>query len=410
MKHTSMWIVLLLFFCVVVLIQVELIKHSSPATAACECPEPTPCPPTLPPVDGGECKIPPPPPVAAEEHSNKKPQQQEDGSGHSDKKGGKPPFKMQIVVFTYDRLDGLRRLMDSLVAADYSGHEGFVSCTIYFDYPKGNGLRVKGGVGDSTKKYLDELAWPHGELRIHRRQINTGLKKTILEGWYPATMEEVASFFEDDIEVAPLWFQWVREAMAHYAPPSAAAPGEIAPVDSKMLGLSLFRPIHDELSGSGCVVSNGNRPFALQQPCSWGAVYFPRPWRTFRNWYDEHSLKEPLLSDPEDSGLQPTSNTWASKSSWKKYLIKLMWERGWYMVYPNFPNRWVLSTNHLMKGEHPTPSKKLFELPLAPSSCKKEDFFHSFPELGEMEAYDVMFRKASEGVRGLPNYNKKHTV
>lgn len=47
----------------------------------------------------------------------------------------------------------------------------------------------------------------------------------------------------------------------------------------RLIGLSLYRPIHDELNSRGIHVANNNDPFVFQSPCSWGAVYFPGPWR-----------------------------------------------------------------------------------------------------------------------------------
>src|SRR5262249_7909728 len=138
---------------------------------------------------------------------------------------------------------------------------------------------------------------------------------------------------------SPLWYRWVDKALHSYQ--LADAPVR----DEKLLGLALFRPIHDELSGKGCIVSNDNNPFALQQPCSWGAVYFPHQWRYFRDWY--YAGVDPLVSDENDNYTRrASSNTWDHKSSWKKYLIQLMYDSGWYMLYPNLPDSLVLSTNH----------------------------------------------------------------
>jgi hypothetical protein len=315
-------------------------------------------------------------------------------------------YHMRIVVFTYRRLAGLKRLLTSLSSAWYMGHD--VSLTIFLDFPK-KGSSVRDD--DGTRKFVSSYKWPHGRLTVHRRLANAGLKKTIMESWYPsADSDEVTAFFEDDIEVSPLWYSWAMAALAKYA-------NKNSPQPEGLLGISLFRPIHDELSGRSCKLGSDTPVFALQQPCSWGAVFLPGPWRAFRDWYDDFTSKGDqdalvALSD----GSEPTSNTWDRHSSWKKYLIKVMVERGWYMVYPNPPDQTVLSTNHLMKGEHPLPNRKLFELPLLnPSSPSAMTFLGGavsegnalaafdrlLPPLAAMKAFDVMFRSV-DGLSNLP--------
>lgn len=339
-------------------------------------------------------------------------------------------YRLVVHVFTYCRLAGLERLLKSLAGADYNGDT--VALRVFIDHPKKNAKPRDTADHRTTLKFLDSLRWAHGPLTLHRRQANAGLKRSIIEAWYPASMDEAGAFFEDDIEVSPLWYVWATRALAEYAPPPPAPADDATAADDntearhghggaahrakpgskhagKLLGVSLFRPIHDELSGHGCVVANDFSPFALQQPCSWGAVYLPGPWRRFRGWYDAHASEPAELRDDNDPRIDPSSNTWPSESSWKKYLIKLMYESGWFMVYPNLPGRMVLSTNHLMKGEHNLPPRKLFELPLltdrrvddiADADARRS--MSQFPPLDEMLAFDVMFH-AVQTVGALPN-------
>lgn len=305
-----------------------------------------------------------------------------------------------IIVFTYNRLNGLRTLMTSLKNADYNGRTD-IKLHLFLDYPK-----KPDTVLDGTRAYVSDFDWPHGPYEVHRRLANAGLKRTIMESWYPVHDNEVAAFFEDDIEVSPAWFTWVRRGLDAYSPLSAqhVVDGGVhsrqggAHHHPRLLGLSLFRPIKDELSGRDVrQPTTDGSPFLLQQPCSWGAVFFARPWRKFREWYDDNRGVSASLVDPDHPDIRPSSNTWDSGSSWKKYLIKLMYNEGWAMVYPNFANNGVLSTNHLLPGVHPTPPKKLFELPLVPAEGSMGDAdrrsLSNFPPLESLRAYDVMFKE-----------------
>jgi hypothetical protein len=295
---------------------------------------------------------------------------------------------MQIVVFTYNRVDGLHRLIRSLNESWYPVG-AVVPLTISVDYAKRKKKKTPeaeaadAAARAAVRHYVRDLQWPHGPLTVRVRESNAGLKNSIMEAWYPMPpFDELCAFFEDDIEVSPFWYEWAVAASVAYLPslarqfgpsllgPSAAEAALTTPhAEDQLLGISLYRPIHDELSGKDVNRNpkSATHPeaFLLQQPCSWGAVYFPRAWRRFRDWYGEVAADpayDPLVH--LTNGAEPTSNTWARSSSWKKYLIQHMYTAGLTMVYPNLPDRMGFSTNHLMAGEHPTPRRDLFELPL----------------------------------------------
>ena len=326
--------------------------------------------------------------------------------------------RLSIFVFTFKRLDGLRRLLDSLNNAHYNG-ENDIALNLFIDFPKkSHAAKASTNRGDDgTRNFVSSFRWRHGPLRIHRRMQNAGLKRSIMEAWYPTQDDECGAFFEDDIEVSPYWYAWaqagIKQYMGHH---------------ERLLGISLYRPIYDELSKNTCTVDNDFSAFALQQPCSWGAVYFPAPWRQFREWYDEFVLVEGdedkkgrkiTVQVTTADGHHPSSNTWASSSSWKKYLIKLMSDHGWFMVYPNLPDRMVYATNHLMQGEHKTPPRELFELPLlTQAKAAQYGFLQSNGEvdfdkmqqtlpdkLSSLQTFDVLFRRVEGGVDALPGHN-----
>jgi len=266
------------------------------------------------------------------------------------------PYRVNIFVFTYNRLTGVQRLMRSLQAADYLGHR--VDLTLFIDHPSKAPDKEPGTIaaddpeaGPILQWVRKDLVWAYGDLRVHRRERNAGLKRSIMEAWYPMDDSHLGAFFEDDTEVSPLWYVWVDAAVRRYYLTPDRPP--------RLIGLSLYRPMHDELNGRGLPLEGGGRPgpFLFQSPCSWGAVYFPAPWRAFRDWFGTVDF-DPKLPWPTPS------NQWFRWDSWKKFLLRLMWDRGLYMVYLDLPDRAVLSTNHLMQGTHRLPPRAKYELPL----------------------------------------------
>ena len=157
--------------------------------------------------------------------------------------------------------------------------------------------------------------------------------------------------------------------------------GESSPSSSKLFGISLYQQKIIELRPTGrqpfnartlfraASVADPSTPYLSQIPCSWGALYFPSPWREF---HDYLSLRLSQSALPIGSTIVPRvrSNKWTK--SWKKYFIELVYLRGYVMLYPNYDDFVSLSTNHLEVGSHVKDApedvyekkKHLFSLPL----------------------------------------------
>lgn len=120
-----------------------------------------------------------------------------------------------------------------------------------------------------------------------------------------------------------------------------------------------------------------NTPYLHQLPCSWGAVFFPKHWREF---YAYMNMR--FTEDAKQNPVQiPKSRTNGWQASWKKFLIDMMYLRGYVSLYPNFPNQMSFSTNHMEPGAHISAkdnvlkhNKADFEVPLM-----KDDFTRFLP-------------------------------
>ena len=263
-------------------------------------------------------------------------------------------FEFTINVFTYNRLDGLKRLWKSLVETEYMGTK--VDMVLFQDFD--HAQEANSSRSELNRWIATEAVWPHGRFQVFKKLKRQGLVESIIGAWWPMSENALAAFFEDDLEVSPFWFRWVLRALdTYYFVPDR---------NPRLFGLALYRPVYDELTFRPIPPRGRYRyPFVMQQPCSWGQVFFPGPWRYFRHWRGNmlRRGKEPRLSNANPA-IWVSSDFWPSQSSWKKYLIYLMYEKGLFMIYPDLPQRHVLSTNHFMKGEHSTPDYNLHHLPL----------------------------------------------
>lgn len=169
--------------------------------------------------------------------------------------------------------------------------------------------------------------------------------------------------------------------------------GDISDRSPLLFGISLYQQKNLELNIEGrrpfnarwlfntTDIAPANTPYLSQIPCSWGAVYFPEHWREFHT-YVAYRLTDPSLALKEDIVPNVRSSQW--KHSWKKYIIEMIFLRGYTMLYPNYANFSSLSTNHLEPGAH------VKRLPRAVFDKKRVQFDLPLMPLPDSNASEVL--------------------
>ncbi|KAK4052708.1 hypothetical protein OIV83_001995 [Microbotryomycetes sp. JL201] len=270
--------------------------------------------------------------------------------------------RIDLAVVTNNRAKSLQRLVASLEQAEYySDHVNLL-------------INLEQTSDRATQKLTDGLSWPHGTITLKHRVVLGGLMPAIVESWYPASNDSYGVLLEDDVEVSPMFYGWLKFSILSYRYGSADKRREA----SRMFGISLYQPRNVELRPEGrqpfdahalfsSMSLSPNLPYLSQVPCSWGAAYFPEHWKEFHQYL---SLRLSEIALPISDTIVPDikSNRWPR--SWKKYFIELVYMRGYLMLYPNYDDFISLSTNHVEKGEHIhndddlIKRKSLFEVPL----------------------------------------------
>ncbi|GAA5900368.1 hypothetical protein JCM8208_005341 [Rhodotorula glutinis] len=269
--------------------------------------------------------------------------------------------RIDLSVVTNDRPVSLHRLLSSLQTAHYFGDDVSLS------------VNLEQTADRLTHRLVDDMRWPHGTFSLRHRILLGGLMPAIVESWYPTSNDTYGVLLEDDVEVSPLYYAWLKFSILQYRYTLAGRRAS-----SRMFGVSLYQQKNIELRPEGRqpfdphklfegLSLHATTPYLSQIPCSWGAAYFPEHWREFHSYL---ALRLSELALPISEPLVPAirSNKWPR--SWKKYFIELVYLRGYTMLYPNYPDFESLSTNHLEKGTHVKTSrvdekkKALFEVPL----------------------------------------------
>ncbi|KAL4611095.1 hypothetical protein ACB092_08G099800 [Castanea dentata] len=246
-------------------------------------------------------------------------------------------MRVSVNIITQNRVHSLTRLLKSLSNAYYLGDEIPIS------------FNMDSKVDEATIKLVNSFEWPHGPKTLRRRIIQGGLIRAVSESWYPSSDDDFGLLLEDDIEVSPYYYLWIKYALlAYHYDPQVSLPEltslslytprlvEVVKERPKWNPTEFFKHIHP------------NTPYLHQLPCSWGAVFFPKLWREFYV-YMNMRFTEDAKSNPVQI---PKSRTNGWQASWKKFLIDMMYLRGYVSLYPNFPKQSSFSTNHMEPGAH----------------------------------------------------------
>ncbi|CAL4957140.1 unnamed protein product [Urochloa decumbens] len=313
-------------------------------------------------------------------------------------------FSLLIKLLAYDRPAALRRCLRSLAAADYDGDR--VALHVLLDHrPPNSSLAASRKILD----FVDAFPWPHGEKRVHYRAANAGLQAQWIEAWWPGSDDEFAFVVEDDLQVSPLYYRFLKRViMKYYYDRENYSP--------YVFGASLQRPrFVAGKHGNKIQLDSDTRLFLYQMVGTWGQLLFPKPWKEFRLWYDEHKARglKPILQGMKTTG-------WYKKMGeriWTPWFIKFVHSRGYFNIYTNFLKERALSVSHRDAGVN-------YGKSVGPDSTlldgKNLDFdLWEMQPLKKLKWYDFCFsevlpgrvvRKFSELVSMLKSVQLKSTV
>ncbi|GAV86522.1 hypothetical protein CFOL_v3_29952 [Cephalotus follicularis] len=298
-----------------------------------------------------------------------------------------PTFTLIIKVLAYNRLPSLSRCLRSLANAHY--HDEPVHLHLYIDH-------FAIGDNDTSKKLEDSNAildlvdgfeWKFGNKMVHYRTNNVGLQSQWLEAWWPSSDDEFVFVVEDDLEVSPLFYNFLRTLILNYHYNHS----NFSPY---IYGASLQRPrFVPGKHGNKIHVDSKTRVFLYQLVGTWGQLLFPKPWKEFRLWYDKHKS---MGIKPVIDGMVTTG--WYNKLGekiWTPWFIKFIHSRGYFNMYTNFLHERALSVSHrdagVNYGKTAGPDSQLLdETPLDFNLLEKQP-------LSNLKWYDFCFREVVPG-------------
>ena len=257
--------------------------------------------------------------------------------------------KVAIVVVGYNRIVPIKRLLQSLLSADYEGLD--VPLVISIDC-SGNG---------DLYRYVTDFKWPFGNKYVNIQRERLGLKRHILQCGDLSQLFRAIILLEDDIFVGPYFYDYTLQALKAYGD------------NDHIGGISLYMNEMGDYNVPVSYYHDGSDTFLRQRTASWGECWSKSQWAQFRLW-----LEGFIDEDFAKVDMPEMIKAWTK--AWTKYHIAYLIETKKYVVYPYVSHTTCFSD----AGEHYERLSMGGQSTLMPE--KKEYVFRPF---GDMVKYDV---------------------
>ena len=112
--------------------------------------------------------------------------------------------RIDISIITKDRPASLQRLLRSLTSS------------LFFGDTLSLRLNIEQDCDTDTLRIVHDFHWPHGAVFVHHRIVHGGLLPAVVESWYPKDNDSYGLLLEDDVELSPLFYAWIKMTMLKY--------------------------------------------------------------------------------------------------------------------------------------------------------------------------------------------------
>lgn len=260
--------------------------------------------------------------------------------------------KIAIIVVGYNRLKSIKRLLGSLVKAEYPSK--YIPLVISIDCSEDEELYT----------YVRDFEWPYGEKYLIIQDKRLGLKEHILSCGDLSQYFRAIILLEDDLYVSKEFYNYIVATVDKYYNTEQIA------------GISLYRHEFNGFAGYPFApLHNGSDVFAVQTVVSWGQCWTDIMWSSFRNWLSEHNrIDFPIYDMPSIIG------TW--EKAWSKYFYAYILETNKFFIIPYIS----LSTNFGDAGEHSDGCDVFWQVNLLNGSKN-----YNLSNFEELVKYDIYF-------------------
>lgn len=209
-----------------------------------------------------------------------------------------------IVVIAFNRIDSIKRLLNSLANSSYIHSVKLV-------------VSIDNGDNRDVYNYATNFIWEHGEKEVIYQEKNLGLKKHILKCGDLTKKYGSIILLEDDLYVSPYFYDYSKQAIEYYQD------------DDNISQISLYKyPMNNNTKDCFLQMEDCSDNFFMKVASSWGQIWTHKQWKSFREWFNKNDL-----SITKEDPLPDFVIKW-KETSWLKYFIKYNQENNKFVVYP----------------------------------------------------------------------------
>lgn len=227
---------------------------------------------------------------------------------------------LRIILMVFDRSESLRKVLDSLQLLELDGDTGVIE--IWIDRSA-----KTNSVNEKTVQVAQEFKWKHGLSRVNVQKEHVGIYGQWIDTWRPnPNSKEIALFLEDDVDLSPYAYRWLKAAFKKYRS------------ERKIASYAIFEGAIYAMKHK--LMPDGQTAFLHQRMGSQGMAPDPDHWRDFQDWF--HKVRK-------DPSFHPYVRNDHEITAWYKGFEKKntqgsMWSI-WYIYYNDKYNLWTLYSN-----------------------------------------------------------------
>ncbi|ELU18185.1 hypothetical protein CAPTEDRAFT_216271 [Capitella teleta] len=270
---------------------------------------------------------------------------------------------VRLIILTHNRYQSLQRTLNALNFLELDGYSGHLD--IFVDRNERQELHLE------TVKVAESFTWSKGPSRVHLQDKHVGIYGQWVDSWRPPLdSNELAIIIEDDIEVSPFAYRWLRQTHARYGHKDFIS-GYC--LQDSNIRVTKGKNYNNELNRVEEEILLGHPAYFFRVAGSWAFAPHPVTWRLFQDWFHSEAKK---VKHPYVCGAKLNTDWYKvfekqhrEDSMWTMWYIYFTDKHGLSALVSNIPqyteSNNSLVCNRLVAGLHYGPKREKFD-------CDKE--------------------------------------
>ena len=188
---------------------------------------------------------------------------------------------IRFIVLTFNRAESLRKCLARLNDVELDGRVG--SLEIFID-------RFNDGrFHEETLQVAETFEWSRGQKRVHLQHQHVGIYGQWIDSWRPtANLNELAIYVEDDVELSPFAYRWLREM--HKSQGHKEKISGYSLQDSNVIVVKGKR-VYEEVNKVSRERLQNYPAYFYRVAGTWAFAPHPVQWAKFQDWFHTEAKK-----------------------------------------------------------------------------------------------------------------------